>query len=64
MQIRCREDIPAVGKVVPVLHASHGQGAAGEVADLGGIQAGSGGPVWRSVSASWLCLHERQAPGH
>jgi hypothetical protein len=27
---------------------------AGEVADLGGIQAGSGGVVWRSVSASRL----------
>jgi hypothetical protein len=33
---------------MPVLHASHGKGAAGEVADLGGIQAGSGGAVWRA----------------
>ena len=55
MQTRCRgKDIPAAGKVMPVLYASHGKGAAGEVADLGGIQAGSGGAVWRSVSASRL----------
>jgi hypothetical protein len=39
---------------MPVPHASHGTGTAGEVADLGGIQAGSGGAVWRSASASRL----------
>ena len=54
MQIRCREDIPAAGRVMPLLHASCGKCAAAEVVGLGGIQAGSGGAVWRSVSASWL----------
>jgi hypothetical protein len=33
---------------MPVLHASHGKDAAGEVADLGGIQAGSAGAVYRA----------------
>jgi hypothetical protein len=37
---------------MPVLHASDGKGAAGEVADLGGIQAGGGWAVRRTCGGT------------